>query len=79
MSLENRITDIIVSRLNVKKEEVTNSASLKDDLGADSLDMVDLMMDLEDTFNLKISDEDGNKLQTVGSVVEFLKGKGIEA
>jgi acyl carrier protein len=68
-----------VSRLNVKPEEVTNSASLKDDLGADSLDMVDLMMDLEDTFNLKISDEDGNKLQTVGSVVEFLKGKGIEA
>ncbi len=79
MSLENRIAEIIVSRLNVKPEEVTNSASLKDDLGADSLDMVDLMMDLEDTFNLKISDEDGNKLQTVGSVVEFLKEKGITA
>lgn len=79
MSLENRISEIIVSRLNVKPEEVTATANLKDDLGADSLDMVDLMMDLEDTFNLKISDEEGNNLQTVGSVVEFLKSKGIEA
>jgi len=79
MSLENRISEIIVSRLNVKPEEVTVTANLKDDLGADSLDMVDLMMDLEDTFNLKISDEEGNNLQTVGSVVEFLKSKGIEA
>ncbi|PIE51589.1 acyl carrier protein [Candidatus Fermentibacteria bacterium] len=79
MSLENRISEIIVSRLNVKAEEVTATANLKDDLGADSLDMVDLMMDLEDTFNLKISDEEGNNLQTVGSVVEFLKSKGIEA
>ncbi|MCK5036834.1 MAG: acyl carrier protein [Candidatus Sabulitectum sp.] len=79
MSLENRIAEIIVSRLNVKPEEVTDTASLKDDLGADSLDMVDLMMDLEDTFNLKISDEEGNTLQTVGSVVSFLKTKGIEA
>lgn len=79
MSLENRISEIIVSRLNVKPEEVTGTANLKDDLGADSLDMVDLMMDLEDTFNLKISDEEGNNLQTVGSVVEFLKSKGIEA
>ncbi|MCK5785953.1 MAG: acyl carrier protein [Candidatus Sabulitectum sp.] len=79
MSLENRIAEIIVSRLNVKPEEVTDSANLKDDLGADSLDMVDLMMDLEDTFNLKISDEEGNTLQTVGSVVAFLKTKGIEA
>lgn len=79
MSLENRISEIIVSRLNVKPEEVTTTANLKDDLGADSLDMVDLMMDLEDTFNLKISDEEGNNLQTVGSVVEFLKTKGIEA
>ncbi|MEA3267224.1 MAG: acyl carrier protein [Candidatus Fermentibacteria bacterium] len=79
MSLENRIAEIIVSRLNVKPEEVTGTANLKDDLGADSLDMVDLMMDLEDTFNLKISDEEGNTLQTVGSVVSFLKTKGIEA
>ena len=78
MSLENRIAEIIVSRLNVKPEEVTTTANLKDDLGADSLDMVDLMMDLEDTFNLKISDDEGNNLQTVGSVVEFLKTKGIE-
>ncbi|MCP4647519.1 MAG: acyl carrier protein, partial [bacterium] len=74
----NRIAEIIVSRLNVKPEEVTTTANLKDDLGADSLDMVDLMMDLEDTFNLKISDDEGNNLQTVGSVVEFLKTKGIE-
>ncbi|HOP26938.1 MAG TPA: acyl carrier protein [Candidatus Sabulitectum sp.] len=79
MSLENRISEIIVSRLNVKPEEVTPTANLKDDLGADSLDMVDLMMDLEDEFNLKISDEEGNNLQTVGAVVEFLNSKGIEA
>lgn len=79
MSLENRISEIIVSRLNVKPEEVTATAHLKDDLGADSLDMVDLMMDLEDTFNLKISDEEGNTLQTVGAVVGFLQSKGIEA
>ena len=79
MSLENRVTEIIVNKLGVKAEEITAAANFQTDLGADSLDLVELMMDFEDSFNLKITDDEAGNLKTVGAVVDFLKDKGIEA
>ncbi|MFO7950093.1 MAG: acyl carrier protein [Candidatus Fermentibacteraceae bacterium] len=78
MSLENRVSDIIVNKLAVKRSEVKPEADFQNDLGADSLDLVELMMDFEDSFGLKISDEEAGKLATVGDVVNYLKEKGVE-
>lgn len=78
MSLENRVSEIIVNKLAVKPEEVKPEADFQNDLGADSLDLVELMMDFEDSFGLKISDEEAGKLATVGDVVSYLKDKGVE-
>ena len=79
MSLENRVTEIIVNKLGVKSEEISPTANFQTDLGADSLDLVELMMDFEDSFSLKISDEDAGNLKTVGAVIGFLKEQGVEA
>ena len=68
-----RIKKIIVDRLGVDEEEVKMEASFKDDLGADSLDIVELVMELEDEFELEISDEDAEKITKVGEVVEYIK------
>jgi acyl carrier protein len=68
-----RVKNIIVERLGVDEAEVTPEASFKDDLGADSLDVVELVMELEDEFDLEISDEDAEKITTVGEVVEYIK------
>lgn len=68
-----RVQKIIVERLGVDAEEVTPEASFKDDLGADSLDVVELVMELEDEFNLEISDEDAEKVTTVGEVVKYIE------
>jgi len=68
-----RVKRIIVERLGVDEAEVTPEASFKDDLGADSLDVVELVMELEDEFDLEISDEDAEKISTVGEVVEYIK------
>ncbi len=78
MSLENRVTEIIVNKLGVRSEEVTPEASFQTDLGADSLDLVELMMDFEDSFKLKISDEDSSSLKSVGDVIKDLKAHGVE-
>jgi acyl carrier protein len=67
-----RVKKIIVERLNVDPSEVTLEASIKDDLGADSLDVVDLIMELEDEFEMEISDEEAEKITTVGDVVEYI-------
>jgi acyl carrier protein len=67
-----RVKKIIVERLNVDPSEVTMEASIKDDLGADSLDVVDLIMELEDEFDMEISDEEAEKISTVGDVVEYI-------
>lgn len=77
MSLENRVTEIIVNKLGVKAEEVTREAHFVTDLGADSLDQVELIMDFEDAFDLKITEEEGGKLQTVGAVIDYLIEKGV--
>lgn len=78
MSLENRVTEIIVNKLGVRAEEVSAEANFQTDLGADSLDLVELMMALEDSFKLKISDEDSSSLKSVGDVIKYLKAHGVE-
>lgn len=67
-----RIKDIVADRLDVEEDKITESASFKEDLEADSLDVVELVMELEDEFDLEISDEDAEKIQTVGDVVEYI-------
>ena len=73
MSLEARVTDHIVEQLGVSKEEVVIQASFVDDLGADSLDIVELVMSIEENFDVEIPDEDAEKLQTIGDAVTYLK------
>jgi len=68
-----RVKRIIVDRLGVDESEVTPEASFKDDLGADSLDIVELVMELEDEFDLEISDEDAEKITTVGEVISYIE------
>jgi len=68
-----RITKIIVDRLEVEASEVKLDAAFKDDLGADSLDVVELVMELEDEFGMEISDDDAEKISTVGDAVNYIK------
>ena len=70
-----RVTRIIVDRLGVDEADVTLEASFKDDLGADSLDVVELVMELEDEFDMEISDEDAEKIATVGDAVNYIKSQ----
>lgn len=70
-----QVTKIIVDRLGVEESQVTLEASFKDDLGADSLDVVELVMELEDQFDMEISDEDAEKIATVGDAVNYIQSK----
>ena len=74
--LEDRVRDIIVEQLGVNAEQVTPEASFIDDLGADSLDSVELIMAFEEEFGAAIPEEDAEKLTTIGKVVDYLKAKG---
>ena len=76
--LEDRVKEIIVEQLGVNAEQVTAQASFIDDLGADSLDTVELIMAFEEEFGAEIPDEEAEKLTTVGKVVEYLKSKGFD-
>jgi acyl carrier protein len=78
MALEDRVKEIIVDQLGVDPNEVTDKAHFIEDLGADSLDTVELVMAFEDEFNIEIPDEDAEKITTVGSAIEYLKNKGAE-
>lgn len=71
--VEGRVKKIIVEQLGVDAAEVTNQAHFVNDLGADSLDTVELVMALEEEFNAEIPDEDAEKIQTVGQAVEYIK------
>ena len=71
-SVEKRVMEIIVEQLKVSPEEVTLEASFIDDLGADSLDLVELIMAMEEEFGLEISDEDAEKIQTVQDAVTYI-------
>jgi len=73
--LFNKIKGIIADRLNVDEAAVTMEASFKDDLGADSLDLVELVMELEDEFDLEIADEDAEKIATVGDVIKYIESR----
>jgi acyl carrier protein len=72
-SIEQRVKEIIIEQLGVDPEQVTNEASFVDDLGADSLDTVELVMALEEEFGLEIPDEDAEKISTVGEAVEYIE------
>ena len=70
--IEERVKQIIVDKLGVTEEEVTNESNLITDLGADSLDTIELIMEFEKTFNVHISDENTEKIQTVGDMVNAI-------
>ena len=72
-SIEERVKKIIIEQLGVKPEEVTNEASFVEDLGADSLDTVELVMALEEEFECEIPDEDAEKITTVQQAIDYIK------
>ena len=74
-----KIKEMIAEQLNVDAAEITEATSFKDDLGADSLDLFELVMALEDEYSVEIPAEDLEQLTTVGDVMNYLKDKGVEA
>lgn len=72
-NIEDRVKNIVVEQLGVKEEEVTPEASFVDDLGADSLDTVELVMALEEEFDTEIPDEEAEKISTVQSAIDYVK------
>ena len=75
MSVGDKVKSIVAEQLGVKVEEVTPVASFIDDLGADSLDTVELVMALEEEFNIEIPDEDAEKITTVGDAIKYIEEK----
>jgi acyl carrier protein len=75
MSTFDRVKKVVVEQLEVSEEEVTPTASFVDDLGADSLDVVELVMGLEEEFDVEIPDEDAEKITTVGDAINYIDEK----
>lgn len=74
-----RLKEIVVDRLNVEEEQIKPEASFVEDLGADSLDIVELIMGIEEEFDIEIPDEDAEKLSSVGDAMSYVKAKlGVE-
>lgn len=73
-----KVKEVIVDKLNAEGADITENTSFKDDLNADSLDLFELVMALEEEFDIEIPSEDLEKLVTVGDVLDYLKDKGIE-
>ncbi len=73
MAVEEKIKNIIAEKLSVEPDEVVSQASFVDDLGADSLDLVELIMAMEEAFDTEISDEEAEKLQTVQDAINYIK------
>ena len=71
-TIEKRVKEIVAEQLGVDEGQVTNEASFMDDLGADSLDTVELVMALEEEFDIEISDENAEKIQTVQDAVDYI-------
>ncbi len=72
-SVEEKVKEIIVKQMGANKDQVTPETSFINDLGADSLDTVELVMELEDAFDMSIPDEDAEKMQTVGDAINYIK------
>ena len=68
----NKITDLVADQFDVDRDKITGSLNFKQDLDADSIDFVEFVLDLEDTFNAEISDEDAEKLNTIDEAVDFV-------
>jgi len=75
MAVDEKVKSIIAEQLGVKPEEVTTEASFVDDLGADSLDTVELVMAFEEEFSIEIPDEDAEKITTVGEAIKYIDNK----
>ncbi len=78
-SIEDQVKAIVAEQLGVKEEEVTNEASFVDDLGADSLDTVELVMALEEEFDTEIPDEEAEKITTVQQAIDYVKAQRSDA
>lgn len=78
MNVEEKVKNIIIEQLGVSADEVVPEASFVDDLGADSLDLVELVMVLEEEFGKEIPDEDAEKIQTVKDAINYIKGHAAE-
>ena len=74
-AVEEKVKSIVVNQLGVNEEEVNNEASFVEDLGADSLDIVELVMALEEEFGIEIPDEEAEKIRTVGEAIAFIEAK----
>jgi acyl carrier protein len=79
MALFEKVKEVIVRELSVPESKVTENASFDGDLSADSLDVVELVMALEDEFDIEIPEEDAEKIRTVGDAVRYLEQKGVSA
>ncbi len=73
MSVEEKVKKIIVEQLGISSDEVTSDAKFVDDLGADSLDIVELIMAFEEQFDIEIPDEDAEKIETVGDAIKYIE------
>ena len=74
-----RVTEIIKEQLNLEDVEITEGSSFKEDLGADSLDLFEMVMAFEEEYGIEIPAEDLEKIATVGDIIEYMKSKGVEA
>ena len=70
-----KLKELVVDQLGVEEDEVTMEASMQDDLGADSLDLVDLLMSVEEEFGVKVADEDLENIKTVGDIVNYIEDR----
>ena len=79
MTLEEKVIKLVMEQLDVTREECVLEASFIDDLGADSLDLVELIMEMEEVFGIEIADEELEKIRTIKDVVDFIKSKGVNS
>lgn len=75
-TVEERVTKIVCNQMGTTPDKVSRETSFVNDLGADSLDTVELVMEFEDEFEISIPDEDAEKIQTVGNAIDYIQGKG---